>query len=559
MRKDGELMLLLVVSHSLNQYEAAAEWVTTAFLSGVRSRSGDVAVAESMGDEVAWRRTAASDAGLVVRMSDSERSERLLAAAAAATGVVWVSAEPLVSIRGHLRLDVGKASDEVPIANVVVSDDSVNEGLVRVRGSLTAVRAVTPLPTRKAQRELRKLGKWASRFAESHHRFDQADTGVRHAAAASVAEAGIADLLQETGVEEYQIRGSELMTVEFSRSGQQEVRDSPFNTDEELIEAARFFASFGGTPQVFDRMHPTLDVKVGERWRLHAEGWVVEPPSLVLRSNMGGRLTLEESGFADQDLSAILAEAIGGQVRANMVIAAPMFAGKTTLAQCLLGKVPEWERIDTIEDTAELGLSEFGIHRNTYARLTRSPNNEGEGSHTMADHIRHAKRAKTTKLVIGETRGEGTLALLDAMSSGLHGCLVTIHSGPGRAAVQKLVSYAGSEGATPQFALTQIALAVRLLVWVSRNSAGQRVVADVTEIVDFDEQTGWIETRKLWALEPGDRWAKPVCHPDGFMSSLYESAGVTVDPPPPAGAADGDITDQGSTLPFGRTSAGGST
>ena len=69
----------------------------------------------------------------------------------------------------------------------------------------------------------------------------------------------------------------------------------------------------------------------------------------------------------------------------------------------------------------------------------------------MSDHIRDAKRANSSKLVIGETRGEGTLALLDAMSSGLNGCLVTLHSQPGAGVLAKLLSYACSEGADPRF------------------------------------------------------------------------------------------------------------
>ena len=522
-------MLMLVIDRRLPRFVPnGGEWVTNALLEGI-SANGDVAVVTAMGDEAGWRKP-----GLVLRMWDSDPSERLQAAAAATTAVLWVSTTPVARIRARLGLDSGRAYREVPVANVVVADHHVDEGEVRVLGGLDGVRAVPSMPTRKARRKLVKFGKWLAPAARSHHRFDRADSAVRQRAAASAAEAAIGDLLEEEGVEEFQIRGSESLTVTYARTGREEVRPSPFETDDQLIEAARFIAAFGSNPQVFDPMNPSLDVKVGDRWRLHAEAWVVSPPSLVLRANMGGRLTLEDSGFACPDLSALLVEAIAGRVRANMVIAAPMFAGKTTLAQCLLAKVPAWERIDTIEDTAELGLAEFGIHANTYARMTRTPNNDGEGAHTMEHHIRDAKRAKTAKLVIGETRGEGTLALLDAMSSGLHGCLVTVHSGPGRAVLQKLVSYARLEGAEPGFARAQIALGVKLLVWVTRNGAGERVVADVTEVTGFDEATEMIRTRPLWTLRAGDRWATPVGRPDGFMAELYESAGFVIDREPAA-------------------------
>ena len=500
------------------------EWVVTALLDGVRARvRGDIAVSGSLKDVAMWQ-----SQGAVLRMSSDDPEDRLLGAAAAASAVLWVCVTPDTGVRGRLRLDHGAAYRDVAVGLVVVSDEPVDVGRLRLMAGVQHVRAAPSTPSRKALRVLRRVGRWVGAAAVSPDRFDLADRPVRQASAVSSANAAISDLLESEDVEEFQIRGSESMTVTYARMGEEELRASPFRSDEELIEAARFVAAYGRSPQPFDRRNPRLDVKVGERWRLHAEAWSVSPPSMVLRANLGGRLSLAEMAFADQRLTRVLVEAIAGRVRANMVIGAPMFGGKTTLAQGLLGKVPGKERIDTIEDTAELGLATFGIHPNTYERMTREANNDGEGALTMADHIRDAKRAKTGKLVIGETRGEGTLALLDAMSSGLHGCLVTLHSGPGRAMVEKLVSYASLEGAEPGWARAQVSLAVRLLVWLDRNEAGERVVGDVTEITGFDERTSLIETRRLWALQPGDRWATPACVPDGFAATLYESAGVTV-------------------------------
>ena len=62
-------------------------------------------------------------------------------------------------------------------------------------------------------------------------------------------------------------------------------------------------------------------------------------------------------------------------MRANTVVAAAMGGGKTTLVQALLSHVDENERIDTIEDTPELRLSQYGIHlqhlRAAYPRRER--------------------------------------------------------------------------------------------------------------------------------------------------------------------------------------------
>lgn len=118
---------------------------------------------------------------------------------------------------------------------------------------------------------------------------------------------------------------------------------------------------------------------------------------------MGGRKSLASLGFADSRLNNLLVGAVAGIQRANVIVAATMSGGKATLLQALLAHTPPFERVDTIEDTPEL-------------RLTRDANADGVDKLTMTDHIRDAKRGNAGKIVVGEVRGEGTLALFDAMS-----------------------------------------------------------------------------------------------------------------------------------------------
>ncbi|MYE97300.1 MAG: hypothetical protein F4X28_08140 [Acidimicrobiaceae bacterium] len=210
--------------------------------------------------------------------------------------------------------------------------------------------------------------------------------------------------------------------------------------------------------------------------------------------------------------------------------------------------------MDTIEDTPELRLREYGIHPNAYERLTRDANNDGVGKHSMADHVRDAKRANSSKLVVGEVRGEGTMALLDAMSSGLDGCLVTLHSPPGDGVLEKLTAYATSEGADEGLARRSIAIAVHLLVWMGRNHASERVIADVTQITGIDVD-GTIGTRCLWRLQPGQRWAAPEAPPVGRVADVYRSAGVEVDCPAPEAAPYRPVLQLVGGSPSGRDAA----
>ena len=526
-------MLLVICDDSV--LPQTRTWCAEALRTGLESVAGPVSLADEIGGIGS---VAAPNGPSVVLLSCSTERARIKAAAAAASEILMLIA---IGIRSPLRnrsavtAGVWQFVGTLTVPRIVVWLGAPNSGRPdpagEVGAALGAHRSVhlKHPGSRHAHRQLLRLGRSLVTAACAPQRLDRSDGVVRRQKAAGAATDVLESLLSESDVEEFQIRGGESMIVQYS-GGRIERRPSPFAADEDLIEAVRFLAAYSGDrPQRFDELDPRLDVRVGDRWRLHAEAFVTSPPNVVLRSNLAGRLRLEDLGFASPELGRFLIEAIAGPARANVVVAAAMGGGKTTLCQALLAAVPDNERIDTIEDTPELRLADYGIHPNTYERLTRDPNQDGHGRHSMADHIRDAKRANASKLVVGEIRGYGCEALLDAMSSGIDGCLVTLHSQAGTGVLEKLVAYACSEGAEPDYARRQIAAGVDLCVWMGRNSTGQRVVADVTQLTGIDDATGIISTVCLWAPRTGERWATPAGRPSGRIEHIYEAAGLRVD------------------------------
>ena len=526
-------MLLVLCDDAL--VPQVREWCRDALRTGLTSVAGQVAL---VGDVAAVPEPGAANDPCVVWLGSSAERDVIETAAAASSQIVLllgaIAGRHAASTGGaEHQADVWHAVATVTAPRIAVWLPAANGARSDPTGELSAalgvqrVVRISRVGSRRAHRQLHRLGRMLVTSACAPQRLDRSDGAVRRRNAARAATDALSDLLAEPDVEEFQIRGGESMLVQYA-GGRVERRPSPFAADGDLIEAVRFLASYSGDrPQRFDELDPRLDVRVGDRWRLHAEAFVTSPPNVVLRSNMAGRMRLGELGIVSQELGSVLIEAIAGRVRANVVVAAAMGGGKTTLCQALLAAVPDHERIDTIEDTPELRLGEYGIHPNTFERLTRDPNQDGHGRHSMADHIRDAKRANASKLVVGEIRGDGCEALLDAMSSGLDGCLVTLHSQPGRGVLEKLVAYACSEGAEPDYARRQIAAAVDLCVWMGRNDAGERVVADVTQLTGIGELTGVISTTCLWALLPGDRWATPVGRPTGRVAQVYASADLS--------------------------------
>ncbi len=498
-------MLLIVIDTNLSANDHS--WIVQTLIQGVEYESGAVTVVGSLTDsklhehaDSAIVAVLESDADAEVRSACEAAAAALVHVSSAATSVITA---PITSLTMVLLESTG---------GVYPSDRSeLHARTIRVRSDR---------PRRSAW-TLRRLGRALASEACEPQRLEHGDRAIHLRSAATAAVDALTDLLDTENVEEFQIRGGQSMMVQHCGK-EREIKDSPFASDEDLIEAVRFLAAYSGDrPQRFDELDPRLDIRVGTNWRLHAEAFVTSPPNVVLRSNLAGRMRLRDLGVACEQLERLLLEAVAGTERANIVVAAAMGGGKTTLCQALLAAVPDYERIDTIEDTPELRLNDYGIHPNAYERLTRDPNQDGNGRHSMADHIRDAKRSNADKLVVGEIRGDGCAALLDAMSSGVNGCLVTLHSQPGKGVLEKLVAYACAEGAEPDYARRQIAAAVDLCVWMGRNEAGQRVVADVTQLIGIDEQSGVIKTKCLWRLQPTQRWAVPVGEPEGRLQRLY--------------------------------------
>ena len=516
-------MLLVIQDKRLTS--EVTDWTTRAITAGVRRKAPTAAIVEHLGDEA----LSTAMGGQVVVIRSDTNVDRLIAAVASAAAVVWITPGMAQSVRMWLDLDTG-AGWQVPIAVVMVTDEPVNNlETLAATAAVTAMRNIRPAPHRKAVRLLGRLGKSLAAYAVQPRRLDSADAAAHRAGARHQAENILKELMEADDVEEYQIYGGGRMQVHYS-DGQREDRESPFATDYALENAIKFMGTFGGDrPYRFDPQHPRLDMNLRERWRLHAEGFVVSPMFLALRANMGGRKSLAELGFADARLNGLLVGASAGTHRANVIVSSKTSGGKTTLLQALLAHSPAHERVDTIEDTAELRLAHYGIHRLTFERLTRDANADGIGKLGMADHIRAAKRGNASKLVVGEIRGEGADALFDAMSSGMYGCLASLHSPPGPGVLEKLVAYAQSEGASGSYARRQIAGAIHLLVWLGRNRRNERVVADVTELVGINSD-GHIETNCLWQLSGGDRWARPVSKPKNpVVAALYASVGVDLD------------------------------
>ena len=166
--------------------------------------------------------------------------------------------------------------------------------------------------------------------------------------------------------------------------------------------------------------------------------------------------------------------------RLNVMISGGTGAGKTTLLNNLSRFVPMYERLVTIEDSAELLLQ----RKHVVKLETRPPNAEGQGLITQRDLVRNALRMRPDRIILGEVRGGEALDMLQAMNTGHEGSLTTIHANGTRDALSRLevmVSMAGYD--LPVTVVRRyVSTAINIVVHLARLKGGIRRVIDISEI-----------------------------------------------------------------------------
>ena len=228
-----------------------------------------------------------------------------------------------------------------------------------------------------------------------------------------------------------------------------------------------------------DRTHPTVDARLADGSRLCAvvEPVAVDGPCLTLRRFSTRPIPLER--FAAPPVAELLRELVAR--RCNVLVSGATSSGKTTLLNALVSEVEHDARLITLEDVAELRLP----HPHVVRLETREATPDGVGEVTLAHLLRTALRMRPDRLVVGEIRGSEAVHLLQALNTGHHGSLATVHANSALDALERLASLVLQEvGNWPLPAVHQhVGRAIDTVVHVVRGTDGARRVAEVAEVV----------------------------------------------------------------------------
>lgn len=286
-------------------------------------------------------------------------------------------------------------------------------------------------------------------------------------------------LINDETVSDVLINGPDQVFIE--QGGLLELTDVQFQDEAHLRRILQKIV--GSVGRRLDESTPYVDARLPDGSRLNA---VISPIALdgtlvSIRKFRKDKLNLEQLailGAMNDKMATYLRAAVA--CRLNIVISGGTGSGKTTLMNALSAYIGKRERIITVEDTAELRLQQTHVGR----MESRPANVEGKGAVTQRDCLRNALRMRPDRIIVGETRGDEVIDMLQAMNTGHDGSMTTIHANSARDATSRLenmVAMAGVE--IPLTALRrQVASAVNLIVQVNRLQDGSRKVTSLTEI-----------------------------------------------------------------------------
>tara|TARA_R110002096_G_scaffold261292_1_gene454594 strand:+ start:112632 stop:114320 length:1689 start_codon:yes stop_codon:yes gene_type:complete len=290
-------------------------------------------------------------------------------------------------------------------------------------------------------------------------------------------------LLADENVTEIMVNKFDEIFIE--QSGKLTLSDITFSSDDAVMTSIERIVSPLG--RRIDESSPLVDARLKDGSRVNA---IIPPlalrgPCLTIRKFAKQKLQAQDLvnfGALNHDMVKFLETAVNNHM--NILISGGTGSGKTTLLNVLSNFIPPSERIITVEDAAELKLTQPHL----VSLEARPANLEGKGAIPIRDLVKNCLRMRPDRIVVGECRGGETLDMLQAMNTGHDGSLTTAHANTPRDMIARLEVMVMMSGLDlPVSAIREmVASAVHLIVQISRYSDGSRRLTNITEITGVE-------------------------------------------------------------------------
>lgn len=304
-------------------------------------------------------------------------------------------------------------------------------------------------------------------------------------------------IMSDDTITEVMINGHENIFIE--QNGKLRKLDKQFESQRRLEDVIQRIVALAG--REVNQANPICDTRLPDGSRVNV---VLPPlalcgPTVTIRKFSKTPMTIEKL-ISYGSITQEIADKLELLVRAkyNIFISGGTGSGKTTFLNALSNYIPKDERVITIEDSAELQITNID---NLVRLETRNANASGAGQVTIRDLIKSSLRMRPERIVVGEVRGAEALDMLQAMNTGHDGSLSTGHANSTHDMLSRLETMVlqGAEGLPLEAIRQQIASAVDIIIHLSRLRDKTRKTIEITEVVGYEN--GQIILNPLYRFE----------------------------------------------------------
>ncbi|MEO4054197.1 CpaF family protein [Solibacillus sp. CAU 1738] len=312
-------------------------------------------------------------------------------------------------------------------------------------------------------------------------------------------------LINDPNITEILINGYNEVYAE--RNGKLEEVEISFRDDEHVRHIVdRIVAPLG---RRIDESSPMVDARLPDGSRVNA---VIPPISLngtlvsirKFRAEPFQIKDLLELNSISEDMAYFVECVV--KAKMNILISGGTGSGKTTLLNVAANAIPPYERVITIEDSAELRLN----RPNVVGMEARPANVEGKGEVSIRNLVRNALRMRPDRIIVGEVRSGEAFDMLQAMNTGHEGSITTVHANTPDDAlrrVESMVIMAGMD--LPSSIIREFIVgALDIIIQATRLTDGTRKIVSISEVQKNDDGTSRIieifKFKRVGMSENGD-------------------------------------------------------
>ena len=306
-------------------------------------------------------------------------------------------------------------------------------------------------------------------------------------------------ILADEDITEVMINGPDNIFVE--RKGRLTRVDKHFKDEQELRRVIDLIV--GKAHREVSEANPIVDTRLedGSRVNVVLSPIALSGSTVTIRKFSKQPMTMEkllEYGSITPEVAQFLQKLV--KARYNIFIAGGTGSGKTTFLNALSSYIPHDERIITIEDSAELQITQIpNIVRLETRNATAS---SGESKKIdIQSLIRSSLRMRPDRIIVGEVRGAEALDMLQAMNTGHDGSLSTGHANSAEDMLSRLETMVlqGNAGLPLPAIRQQISSALDIIIHLSRLRDKSRRTMEITEVLGC--KNGEIQLNPLFVFK----------------------------------------------------------